>query len=81
MFYTVCWKSSDLELIISLNTQIKVKLFFTLTDGKFIYMFMEPCLGGELWISLKANKRFNESRTQFYVACIIEAIEVSVYIC
>ena len=39
-------------------------------------MFMEPCLGGELWISLKANKRFNESRTQFYVACIIEAIEV-----
>ena len=43
-------------------------------------MFMEPCLGGELWISLKANKRFNESRTQFYVACIIEAIEVSIFV-
>ena len=55
---------------------ITVKLYFTLSDGKYIYMFMEACLGGELWVSLKANKRFTEPRTQFYVACIVEAIEV-----
>ena len=43
------------------NENLKqVKLWFTLKDAKYVYMFMEACLGGELWLNLKANKRFRK---------------------
>jgi len=72
--------STDLELETKImqNEEMNnfiVKLWFTLKDAKYVYMFMEACLGGELWLNLKANKRFSENRAQFYTACIIEAIQ------
>jgi len=52
-----------------------VKLYYTLSDQYYVYLLMEPCLGGELWTHLKKHKKFPEERAQFYVACTIEAIQ------
>jgi len=50
-----------------------VELYQTFHDSKYLYMLMEPCLGGELWTVLRNNKRFNDSTARFYVACVILA--------
>jgi len=70
-------KDMELEKTIMQTSECKfiVKLFYTLTDSHYVYLLMEPCLGGELWTHLKKHKRFPEDRAQFYVACTIEAIQ------
>jgi len=52
-----------------------VKLYKTYHDAKFLYMLMEPCLGGELWTLLRRSKRFCDDTAKFYVACVILAFE------
>lgn len=52
-----------------------VKLYKTYHDAKFLYMLMEPCLGGELWTLLRRSKRFCDDTAKFYVACVILAFD------
>jgi len=52
-----------------------VQLYNTFQDTRFLYMLMEPCLGGELWTLLRNNKRFDDRTASFYVACVILALE------
>ena len=52
-----------------------VKLYKTYHDAKFLYMLMEPCLGGELWTLLRRSKRFCDDTAKFYVACVILALD------
>jgi len=70
-------KDMELEKTIMQTSECKfiVKLYYTLTDNYYVYLLMEPCLGGELWTHLKKYKKFPEERAQFYVACTIEAIQ------
>ena len=37
-------------------------------------MLMEACLGGELWAKLRDDGYFDEPRSKFYAACVIEAL-------
>jgi len=69
-------KDMQLEKQIMQQQECKfiVKLYYTLSDQYYVYLLMEPCLGGELWTHLKKHKKFPEERAQFYVACTIEAI-------
>lgn len=52
-----------------------VELYQTFHDSKYLYMLMEPCLGGELWTVLRNNKRFSDGTARFYVACVILAFD------
>jgi len=52
-----------------------VQLYQTYQDSKYLYMLMEPCLGGELWTILRNSKRFTDSTARFYVACVILAFD------
>lgn len=52
-----------------------VKLHRTFQDSKYLYMLMEPCLGGEIWTLLRRNKRFSDETAQFYVGCVILALD------
>jgi len=52
-----------------------VQLFQTFQDSRYLYMLMEPCLGGELWTILRNSKRFTDNTARFYVACVILAFD------
>lgn len=52
-----------------------VKLYKTYKDTRYLYMLMEPCLGGELWTILRNKKRFDDESSRFYTACVIKAFE------
>ena len=45
-----------------------------MNTGRYVYLMMESCLGGELWIHLKRVGRFRESAARFYVASVVEGI-------
>ena len=59
----------------SCDSEFIVKLYRTYHDSKYLYMLMEPCLGGELWTLLRRSKRFSDSSAAFYVACVILAFD------
>jgi len=52
-----------------------VQLFKTFRDDRYVYMLLEACLGGELWAKLRDEGSFDEERTKFYSACVIEAVD------
>ena len=51
----------------SCDSPFIVKLYKTFHDAKFLYMLMEPCLGGELWTLLRRSKRFQVECLNFHV--------------
>ena len=61
--------------MLSCSSPFIVKLYQTFCDPAYLYMLMEPCLGGELWTVLRKNKRFNDSTARFYVGCVILALD------
>ena len=61
--------------MLSCDSPFIVKLHQTYQDTKYLYMLMEPCLGGELWTLLRRNKRFSDEAAVFYVSCVILALE------
>ena len=57
------------------NNPFIVELYKTFKDNKYLYMLMEPCLGGELWTVLRKQKRFQDDTAKFYVGCVILAFD------
>lgn len=52
-----------------------VQLYRTFRDNRYLYMLMEPCLGGELWTLLRNKKKFDDESSRFYTACVIKAFD------
>ena len=50
------------------------RLYKTFKDKKYLYLLLEPCLGGELWSLLREKRHFEEADTKFYTGCVIEAL-------
>ena len=59
----------------SCSSPFIVKLFRTFRDTRYLYMLMEPCLGGELWTLLRNQKKFDDDSSRFYTACVIKALD------
>jgi len=66
---------NEKNIMLGCNSPFVVKLYRTFRDNRYLYMLMEPCLGGELWTILRDNKRFDDKAARFYTACVIKAFE------
>jgi len=66
---------NEKNIMLSCSSPFIVKLYRTFRDSRYLYMLMEPCLGGELWTILRDNKRFEDKAARFYTACVIKAFE------
>ncbi|TPP62946.1 cGMP-dependent protein kinase [Fasciola gigantica] len=66
---------NERNILFETKSEFIVKLWKTFKDDKYVYMLLEACLGGELWTVLRDQYFFSESTTQFYVACVVEALD------
>eukprot|EP00088_Acartia_fossae_P036926 TRINITY_DN3811_c0_g1_i9.p1 TRINITY_DN3811_c0_g1~~TRINITY_DN3811_c0_g1_i9.p1 ORF type:complete len:450 (-),score=170.44 TRINITY_DN3811_c0_g1_i9:494-1843(-) len=66
---------NEKNIMLSCSSPFVVKLYRTFRDSRYLYMLMEPCLGGELWTILRDKKKFEDSAAKFYTGCVIKAFE------
>lgn len=52
-----------------------LKLHNSYYDERYVYLLLELCLGGELFMYLRKHNRFNEQQARFYAASITFAFE------
>lgn len=52
-----------------------VKLYRTFKDSSFLYFLLEPCLGGELFTTLRSRSRLDNNDARFYIASVLLAFE------
>lgn len=57
---------SEKEIMGEANCDFIVKLYKTFKDGKYLYMLMESCLGGELWTVLRDKGHFDDGKNQVF---------------
>ncbi|XP_065191380.1 LOW QUALITY PROTEIN: cGMP-dependent protein kinase 1-like [Sycon ciliatum] len=50
------------------------RLYATFRDPCYLYMLLEPCLGGEMWCVLRQCGRLTEKESRFIVGCAVEAM-------
>jgi len=66
---------NEKQIMLSCSSPFVVKLYRTFRDTRYLYMLMEPCLGGELWTILRDRKRFDDDAARFYTGCVINAFD------
>ena len=67
--------ATEREILGSLRSPFLVQLHFAFQTDEKLYMVMDYVPGGELFYHLKHSGRFTESRTRFYAAEILVALE------
>mmetsp|Transcript_26503 Transcript_26503/g.57621 ORF Transcript_26503/g.57621 Transcript_26503/m.57621 type:complete len:1296 (-) Transcript_26503:240-4127(-) len=71
--------NEEREIGLECDTPFMVNLCGTFRDSKFLYMFMEPVMGGELFSYVErkrlSNRGIPEKDARFYAGCIVLAIE------
>ncbi|KAM4616835.1 cGMP-dependent protein kinase 1 [Polymixia lowei] len=62
------------HILLEAHCPFIVRLHQTFRDAKCLYMLTEACLGGDLWSLLKDRGSFDDCSSQFYTACVVEAL-------
>ena len=66
---------SERHLLSKLNHPFIVNMHFAFQDSEHLYLVIDLLTGGDLRYHICKHRRFNESQTQFFIACIIAALE------
>ena len=66
---------NELSLVASIHSQFIVNVHFAFQDKLSLYLVMDLLLGGDLRYHIAKRRRFNEQVTQFFIACLIYALE------
>jgi serine/threonine protein kinase len=69
------WRIAEREILEKINHPFIVKLHFAFQTPSKLYFVMDFLNGGELFYHLKREGRFTESRTVFYSAEILLALD------
>ncbi|XP_067269137.1 cGMP-dependent protein kinase 1 [Pseudorasbora parva] len=67
---------SEKHILMDLQSPFIARLHCTFKDARFLYMLMEACEGGDLWILLRERGSLEEDAVRFYTACVLEALSV-----
>lgn len=66
---------NERRVLFMMNSPFIVKLFATYQDETCVYFLLEKVLGGELWSLLRQETSFSETKSRFYAACIVLALQ------
>jgi cGMP-dependent protein kinase len=66
---------NERQIMMNANSDFIVKLYKSFKDAKYLYMLLDPCLGGEVWSLLRDRGYFDDSEARFYTACTIEGLD------
>lgn len=66
---------SEKKVMEKLDHPFIVRLFQTMRDHNFLYLMLEPSLGGELFSALRERVKFSESTARFYAGGVLLAFE------
>ncbi|KAK3590685.1 hypothetical protein CHS0354_006372 [Potamilus streckersoni] len=65
---------NEKNIMAELKSDFIVRLYKTFKDDEYLYLLMEPCLGGELSTLIYEVDNLNHTAAKFYAACITEAL-------
>lgn len=73
---------SERDILMKVKNPNIVRLYRTFRDNYYVYLLMEPCLGGDLFSVLQAvvnasnfQRGFSENDAKFYISCNILAFD------
>ncbi|KAM3963401.1 cGMP-dependent protein kinase, isozyme 1-like [Aphomia sociella] len=66
---------NEKHIMTACDSRFICKLYRTFKDNKYIYLLMEPVLGGDVWTILQKRKFFPENVARFMMACVVEAFQ------
>jgi serum/glucocorticoid-regulated kinase 2 len=66
---------NELSLLALIRSDFIVNVHFAFQDKMNLYLIMDLLLGGDLRYHIARRRKFREDVTQFFVACLIHALE------
>ena len=66
---------AERDLLEMMNHPFIINMHFSFQDNDHLYITMDLLTGGDLRYHLCRNKKFSESETKFFIACIILSLE------
>ncbi|XP_056319011.1 cGMP-dependent protein kinase 1 [Danio aesculapii] len=67
---------AEKHILMDLQCPFIVRLHCTFKDARCLYLLMEACEGGDLWVLLRERGSLEEDAVRFYAACVLEALIV-----
>eukprot|EP01017_Pseudomicrothorax_dubius_P034528 TRINITY_DN4747_c0_g2_i9.p1 TRINITY_DN4747_c0_g2~~TRINITY_DN4747_c0_g2_i9.p1 ORF type:complete len:292 (+),score=27.91 TRINITY_DN4747_c0_g2_i9:132-1007(+) len=66
---------NEKQLLSTLRHQFLVNMICSFQDRDNLYLVMDYMTGGDLRFHICRNRRFNETQTKFFIACMIAGLE------
>jgi len=71
--------NAERDIGMECDSPFMVNLYGTFRDSRYLYMFMEPVIGGELFSFVEnhstGNRGIDETQARFFAACVILGLE------